>query len=142
MEGWEEHYDPEKNSRPEPEQVYILEEDGYLRAMTVVLPLEVFVDGEPVPMGGIGDVVTHAAYRRRGYSGKLVRAVLGRVRERGVHLSMLHPFAHVFYRRYGWEPATEAISKSSQAHGPAEQLRVEARPSLQGRGFLPDGDAA
>ena len=59
-----------------------------------------------MPMGGIADVATHAAYRRRGYVGELVRATLDGMRKRGVHLSMLYPF----YRRYGWELATEAIS--------------------------------
>lgn len=80
--------------------------------MTAVLPMQVFVDGESVSMGGVADVATHPAYRRRGYAGELVRAALGGMREWGVHLSMLHPFAHVFYRRYGWELATEAISYS------------------------------
>jgi ribosomal protein S18 acetylase RimI-like enzyme len=66
VEGWEEHYDPEKNPRLDPEQVYVVEEDGDIRAMMAVPPLEVFVDGEPVPMEGIADVATHPAYRRRG----------------------------------------------------------------------------
>ncbi len=57
-------------------------------------PIKVFVDGEPAPMGGIAYVATHPAYRRRGYAGELVHAALGGMRERGVHLSMLHPFAH------------------------------------------------
>jgi predicted acetyltransferase len=77
-----------------------------IRATAAVFPLEVFVDGKPLPMGGIADVATHAAYRRRGYVGELMRATLDGMRERGVHLSMLYPF----YRRYGWELATEAIS--------------------------------
>ena len=47
MEGWEEHYDPEKNPRLDPEQVYVVEEDGVVRTTAVVLPLEVFVDGAP-----------------------------------------------------------------------------------------------
>ncbi|MDQ4064096.1 MAG: GNAT family N-acetyltransferase, partial [Actinomycetota bacterium] len=110
VEGWEEYYDPEKNPRLDPEQVYVIEEDGGIRATAAVLPLEVFVDGQPVAMGGVASVATHAAYRRRGYAGELMCAALGGMRERDVHLSMLHPFAHAFYRRYGWELATEAIS--------------------------------
>jgi len=47
VEGWEEHYDPEKNPRLDPEQVYVVEEDGVVRATAAVLPLEVFVDGAP-----------------------------------------------------------------------------------------------
>lgn len=129
VEGWEEHYDPEKNPRLDPEQVYVAEEDGGIRAMAAVLPLEVFVDGEPAAMGGVADVATHAAYRRRGYAGELMSAALRGMRERGVHLSMLHPFAHVFYRRYGWELATEAISyrlKPTDLPTSSEQKRVRA----------------
>jgi len=129
VEGWEEHYYPEKNPRLDPEQVYVVEEDGDIRAMAAGLPLEVFVDGEPVLMGGIADVATHPAYRRRGYAGKLVRAALGGMRERSVHLSMLHPFAHAFYRRYGWELATETISyrlKPTNLPTSPEQKRVRA----------------
>jgi predicted acetyltransferase len=58
-----------------------------------------------------------------------VRAALGGMWERGVHLSMLHPFAHVFYRRYGWELATEAISyrlKPTDLPTSSDQKRVRA----------------
>lgn len=129
VEGWEEHYDQDKNPRLDPKQVYVVEEDGEIRAMAAVLPLEVFVDGEPVPMGSIADVATHAAYRRRGYAGDLMRTALAGMRERRVHLSMLHPFAHSFYRRYGWELATEAISyrlKPADLPTSATQKRVRA----------------
>ena len=110
VEGWEDYYTPEKNPRLDPEWVYVVEEEGEVRVTAAVLPLEVFVDGRPAPMGGVAAVATHAAYRRRGYAGELVRAALGEMRERDVHLSMLQPFAHAFYRRYGWELATEVIS--------------------------------
>lgn len=52
VEGWEERYTPEKNPRLDPEQVYVIEEDGEIRATTAVLPLEIFVDGKPAAMGG------------------------------------------------------------------------------------------
>lgn len=111
VEYWEEeYYASEKNPRLDPKQVYVLEEDREIRATAAVLPLEVFFEGKTVPMGGIAAVATHAAYRRRGYASELLCAALREMRERGVHLSMLHPFAHAYYRRYGWELATEAIS--------------------------------
>ena len=129
VERWVEQYVPEKNPRFDPGQVYVVEEDGEIRATAAVLPLEVFVDGEPAAMGGIADVATHAAYRRRGYAGELMRAALGGMRERGIHLSMLHPFAHAFYRRYGWELATEATShrlKPTDLPASPEQKHVRA----------------
>lgn len=131
VEGWEELYDPEKNPRLDPEQVYVVEADGEVRATAGVLPLEVFVDGRPVAMGGITAVATHAAYRRRGYAGELMRAALGGMRERRVYLSMLHPSAHSFYRRYGWELATEAISYRLKPRICRPALG-RAHPGLQG----------
>lgn len=110
VEYWEEYYDPEKNPRLDPEQVYVVEEDGEVRAAVAVLPLEVFLGRRTVPMGGMAALATHAAYRRRGYAGELMQAALRGMRERKVHLSMLHPFAHSYYRRYGWELASEAIN--------------------------------
>ena len=38
-----------------------------------------------------------------------MRAVIEDMRGRGVSLSLLSPFAHAFYRTYGWELATEGI---------------------------------
>lgn len=38
-----------------------------------------------------------------------MRALLEDMRGRGVYLSLLSPFAHSFYRAYGWELATEGI---------------------------------
>jgi predicted acetyltransferase len=104
---WEKYY--AESPRVELDQVYVLEEKGEARATAAVLPLEVFVDGGPAPMGGLAAVSAHPAYRRRGYAGELVRATLRGMRERGMPLSMLWPFAHAFYRAYGWELAGEAV---------------------------------
>jgi predicted acetyltransferase len=104
-----EYYDPEQNPRLDPEQVYVIEEDGEARASATVLAMEVFVDGRPAAMGGVAAVMVHPAYRRRRYAGDLMRAALAGMRERGVHLSLLAPFAHAFYRSFGYELATEAI---------------------------------
>jgi predicted acetyltransferase len=127
--GWEECYAPERDPRLDPEQVHVVEEDGEVRATATARPLEVFVDGRPVPMGGVAEVATHAAYRRRGYAGKLMRTLLRDLRERGTHLSMLWPFSHAFYRVYGWELAGESISyafKPTDLATSAEQRYVRA----------------
>jgi predicted acetyltransferase len=124
---WEKYYS--ESPRVDQDLVYVLEEGGEARASATVLPLEVFVDGRAAPMGGIAAVYAHPAYRRRGYAGELMRAVLRRMRERGMHLSMLWPFAHVFYRTYGWELAGEAVAytlKPTDLPTSPEQRRVRA----------------
>ena len=106
---WERYFDPTQNARLDLEQVHVIEEDGEVRASATVLPLESFVGGEPRPIGGISAVMVHPAYRRRGFAGELMRAVLRDMREREVALSLLSPFAHAFYRTFGYELATEDI---------------------------------
>jgi predicted acetyltransferase len=126
---WEEYFDPGRNARLDPDQVHVIEEDGEVRASTTVLPLESFVDGEPYPMGGIAAVMAHPAYRRRGYAGELMRAVLRDMRERDIHLSLLAPFAHAFYRVFGYELATEAVEyrlKPSDLSTSPEQTHLRA----------------
>ncbi len=136
----ERYFDPERNPRVDLEHVHVIEEDGEVRSSATVLPLEMFVDGEAVPMGGIAAVATHPAYRRRGHAGELMRAVLEDLRGRGVHLSLLAPFAHAFYRAYGWELATEGIGytlKPDELPTSKEQrfirdYREEDLPEMQG----------
>ena len=126
---WESYYKPGGNGRVDLDLVRLIEEDGEARASATVLPLEVFVDGRPVPMGGIAAVATDPAYRRRGFAGELMRDILRTMRERRMHLSMLHPFAQAFYRAYGWELATETIAytlKPTDLPTSSEQRRVRA----------------
>jgi len=126
---WGGHFLPEKNPRLDPERVYVIEEHGEVRASATVLPLESYVDGKPRPMGGIAAVMSHPAYRRRGYAGDLMRAVLRDIQERGVALSLLAPFAHAFYRSFGYELATEVIEyrlKPSDLTTSPEQRHLRA----------------
>jgi predicted acetyltransferase len=126
---WEQNFDPAQNARLDLEQVHVIEEDGEARASTTVLPLESYVGGEWRAMGGISAVMVHPAYRRRGYAGELMRAVLRDMCERGVSLSLLAPFAHAFYRIFGYELATEAIEyrlKPSDLPTSPEQSHLRA----------------
>ncbi len=135
---WEKYFDPGQNARLDLEQVHVIEEDGEVRASATVLPLESFVEGEPHPMGGISAVMVHPAYRRRGYAGELMRAVLRDLRERDVALSLLSPFAHAFYRVFGYELASEAIEyrlkpsdlSTSPEQGHLRAYREDDLPSL------------
>jgi predicted acetyltransferase len=109
VEDWKEYYDPGKSPSMNLEGVFVIEDDGEARASATVLPLEAFVDGEAFPMDGVAAVFAHPAYRRRGYAGELMRTLLSDMRGRGVHLSMLWPFNHSFYRAHGYELAGESI---------------------------------
>lgn len=78
-------------------------ERNELEAKLTLLPLEVYVQGKPVPMGGIAGVSTWPEKRRNGHVSALLTHVLDTMRKDGKLLSLLHPFLVPFYRRFGWE---------------------------------------
>lgn len=143
----ERYLDPEHNRRLDPELVYVAEEDGAPRATATVLPLEAYVDGAAVAMGGIAAVATHPAYRRKRLAGELMRSVLRGMRERGFYLSMLDPFAHAFYRRQGYELASESVAydlSPAELPSSAEQsyLRDRREPDLPAMQRLLEAESA
>lgn len=116
-----------ENPRVDLDLVYVIEAAGEARSTARIVPLQLYVDGKVVPVGGIATVATHPAYRRRGLAGRLTRHALYELRGRGVHLSLLHPFDPAFYRRYGFELATEGLSytlKLADLPASSEQHRV------------------
>jgi predicted acetyltransferase len=123
------YFDAARNPRLDPEQVHVVEEDGEVRACAAVLAMEVLVDGRPAAMGGVAAVMVHPAYRRRRYAGDLMRAALGGMRDRGVNISLLAPFAHAFYRSFGYELANDVIEytlKPTDLPTSPEQRRLRA----------------
>jgi predicted acetyltransferase len=72
-----------------------------------VLELETYINGQRFAMGGIAGVATWPEYRRQGLVAKLLVHMLQDMRSNGQTLSFLHPFAHGFYRKFGWETYTD-----------------------------------
>lgn len=86
-----------------PERVWGIFEDGTLGAKLTLLPLEVYIQGRAVPMGGIAGVATWPENRRQGLVAKLLKHTLQTMNETGQTISLLHPFLIPFYRKFGWE---------------------------------------
>ncbi|MCL6605862.1 MAG: GNAT family N-acetyltransferase [Paenibacillus sp.] len=89
--------------RFKPERVWGIFDEGVLGAKLTLLPLEVYIQGKTVPMGGIAGVATWPENRRQGLVAKLLTHALERMNELGQLLSFLHPFNIPFYRKFGWE---------------------------------------
>ncbi|MRN57148.1 GNAT family N-acetyltransferase [Paenibacillus monticola] len=90
-------------SRFKPERVWGVFEDGILGAKLTLLPLQVYIQGRAVNMGGIAGVATWPENRRQGLVAKLLSHTLQTMNEAGQTLSFLHPFLIPFYRKFGWE---------------------------------------
>lgn len=82
-------------------------EDDQLMAQLTLLPLAIYINGRPIPMGGIAGVGTWPEYRRQGLVSKLLQHTLEIMRRDGQMISLLHPFEFDFYRKFGWEMFSE-----------------------------------
>lgn len=81
--------------------------DGQLVSQMVIFPFTVMTGGVDLPLGGIASVSTPPQHRRRKYVDQMLRAACTEMRERGMALSMLHPFKTSFYRQFGWASCQE-----------------------------------
>ncbi|AJY75238.1 hypothetical protein VN24_12455 [Paenibacillus beijingensis] len=93
--------------RFKPEHVTGAFEDGNLAAMLTIIPLDIYLQGAKVQMGGVAGVSSWPEKRRQGCVGKLIAHALEQMRSSGQTVSMLAPFSFSFYRKYGWEMAFE-----------------------------------
>ncbi|RED57471.1 GNAT family N-acetyltransferase [Cohnella phaseoli] len=91
-----------KNFRPEQQWGFFDEQDKLLSVLGL-MPLEAWVQGKKLALGGIGSVATWPEARRQGCVGRLLSHALETMRKNGQSVSMLHPFSFPFYKKYGYE---------------------------------------
>ncbi|MGY4689686.1 GNAT family N-acetyltransferase [Salibacterium sp. K-3] len=93
-----------------PENTWVAEEKGQLLSKLTILPMEVFIGGVSMPMGGISGVATWPEARRSGLVRRLLHASLEDMKNRGQVVSFLYPFSIPFYRKFGWELFSDAVT--------------------------------
>lgn len=74
-----------------------------------ILPIGQWFGGRSVPMAGINTAVIAPEHRTAGVASRLLRQVLGELRDRGFPLSTLYPSTQPVYRRAGYEQAGVAL---------------------------------
>ncbi|HFK1428885.1 MULTISPECIES: GNAT family N-acetyltransferase [Bacillus cereus group] len=84
-------------------EVYGIMEGNDLAAKLHLIPFHIYIGKEKFKMGGVAGVATYPEYRRSGYVKELLQHSLQTMKKDGYTVSMLHPFAVTFYRKYGWE---------------------------------------
>ncbi len=87
-----------------------LYDDGQMATCLRIFPLQTFIHGASIPLGGISGVACLPEHRRKGYVGQLLRHALALMREQGQPLSSLYTPHPSLYRRYGWMTASNAVS--------------------------------
>ena len=90
-------------------------------------PFELTVPGGPVPCAGVTVVGVLPTHVRRGLLGRMMRAQLADIRERGEPLAALWASAETLYGRYGYGLATTGLGVKADLH------RVGLRAGLPAR---------
>lgn len=99
----EERLQQQLTKMKESHEVYGIMEGEDLAAKLHLIPLHIYIGKEKFKMGGVAGVATYPEYRRSGYVKELLQHSLQTMKKDGFTVSMLHPFAVTFYRKYGWE---------------------------------------
>lgn len=80
------------------------------------------IRGRDREAAGLSAVASPPEHRRRGHIERLLRESLTEYRGDGVRFSVLWPFEHPFYRRYGWA----TVNRYRRVKAPPEQLAFAA----------------
>ncbi len=86
----------------DPRYSLVIELDGVFRSHVQIFPRSMMIDGRAVRFGGIGNVGTHPAYRRRGYATRLLRYAIDLMKEEKFEGSLLFTDIPRFYAKLGW----------------------------------------
>lgn len=86
----------------DPEGIRIAVDDGKIVSTVRVFIRKMFLQGEPVTVGGIGEVSTHPEYRRRGLATQLLKDSIRFMESRDIVMSSLHGSQRI-YAAEGWE---------------------------------------
>lgn len=114
----------------DPNAIFVFEEEGRLVASVRVFRREIYLSGQRVATGGIGEVCTHVDFRRQGLSGRLLRRAIEYMNAQGWPLSLLFTGNFGHYARYGWFRVPEETVRVALEH--ALPKGIIARP-LEGR---------
>ncbi|HHT7190803.1 TPA: GNAT family N-acetyltransferase [Bacillus cereus] len=99
----EERLQQQLTKMKESHEIYGIMEGKDLAAKLHLIPLHIYIGKKRFKMGGVAGVATYPEYRRSGYVKELLQHSLQTMKNDGYTVSMLHPFAVSFYRKYGWE---------------------------------------
>ncbi|PDZ69330.1 GNAT family N-acetyltransferase [Bacillus cereus] len=99
----EERLQQQLTKMKESHEIYGIMEGEDLAAKLHLIPFHIYIGKEKFKMGGVAGVATYPEYRRSGYVKELLQYSLQTMKKDGYTVSMLHPFAVSFYRKYGWE---------------------------------------
>ena len=115
------HNDPWRD----PEGIRIAVDNGTIVSTVRVFIRKMFLHGEPVTVGGIGEVSTRSEYRRRGLATQLLKDAIRFMESRNIVTSSLHGGQRI-YSVEGWEKVPRYYAK--QPIDAKKQVAWDVRP--------------
>jgi len=94
------------------EGIRVAVDDGTIVSTVRVFIRQMYFHGEPVSVGGIGEVSTRPEYRKRGLATQLLKDSIQFMESRGIAISMLHGSQRI-YSVEGWERVPRYYAKNS-----------------------------
>lgn len=82
--------------------IFVACDDGKMVSSVRVLTRQIYIDGQPVNMGGIGEVCTLEAYRLKGLSTILLNMAVEYMKQHNQSVSLLYTGSNYHYARCGW----------------------------------------
>lgn len=116
------HNDPWRD----PEGIRIAVDNGTIVSTVRVFIRKMFLQGEPVTVGGIGEVSTRPEYQRRGLATQLLKDSIRFMESRDIVMSSLHGSQRI-YSVEGWEKVPRYYAR--QPLTAKKQVAWEVRPA-------------
>ena len=116
------HNDPWRD----PEGIRIAVDNGAIVSTVRVFIREMFLHGEPITVGGIGEVSTRPEYRRRGIATQLLKDSIRFMESRDIVVSVLFGSQKI-YSIEGWEKVPRYFAR--QSFSAEKQSEWEVRPA-------------
>jgi len=88
----------------------VARDGGRLVSTVQIFDRAINLDGQAVPMGGIGSVFTLKEYRHKGVASALMRLSLGTMVREGFEVSLLFAERLTFYNQFGWREVERQFS--------------------------------
>ena len=122
-----------------PDRWGCFDDNGMLTTTLTNHNLPVWLDGQAAAARGVGGVVSDPVSRGQGHVRAMFKHVLQADRAEGMLFSVLYPFSHAFYRKFGYELCHEQM----KARFPTEALKVfRTSNPPQARLLTPDDNPA
>jgi predicted N-acetyltransferase YhbS len=100
------------------DELCLVARDGGRMVSTVqIFDRAIHLDGQVVPMGGIGSVFTLAEYRHKGVASALMRLSVETMIREGFEVSLLFAERLTFYNQFGWREIDRKFSILTTAAG-------------------------